>query len=33
LRVGAADAKGDHRAGIAKDGLSDFGGKLIKVLM
>ena len=33
FRVGVADAKGDHRAGVSKHGLPDFGRKLVKVLM
>jgi len=33
FRVGVADAKSDQSAGIAKDRLPDFGGKLVKVLM
>ena len=31
--VGVADAKGDHGAHIAKDGLPDLGDQLVKVLM
>lgn len=33
FRVGVADAKTDHGAGVAKNGLPDFRGKLVKVLV
>src|SRR5438046_3018472 len=33
LRIGLTDPKGDHCAGVAKDSLPDFVGKLIEVLV